>query len=430
MQLPVCELRASSNVQGQGGGAHLPSMQLVKISVESLRLHQPISCRLRDQDGRLLLERGMVVETERERELLSEMGIYVDIEESQEWRRVVRDQLNGMVLRDARLGEIAGALLHDLAAPAVAPTQAPEPVDTCTFWMDQQGALSSLLHRQQLNAEWTESFQAVRQRMLTRWTDESRAALIVLMHAVIAQSNDFSARHAMACAMLCWHAAPGLGISEGERQVLVSAALTMNVGMTELHDSLALQASPPTAAQRTQIQLHPKLSAEKLARGGINDTLWLMLVRTHHLRDPRSVSSAPIPFRWEIAQLLQAADAFVAQLSPRVSRDSLSPQAAVRNVFLEDSKALSHAAAALIKVTGLYPPGTYVRLANEETAMVMAPGVRPEHPQVAVVQRRDGTPVIDRVLRDTGIEAYRVAQAMPYSSVRVRVDLPALLSRF
>jgi HD-GYP domain-containing protein (c-di-GMP phosphodiesterase class II) len=409
-------------------------MQLVKISVESLRLSQPLTCRLRDQDGRLLLDRGAVIATIRDREALAERGLYVDIEESQEWRRVVREQLNDMMLRGANLGEIAAALVHDMASAQAAPvTQTAQQADVSTFWLDQQRVLSALLHRQTLTADWVEQFQALRARMLQRWEDEPRASLIVLMHGVIAQSNDYSVRHALACGLLCWLASPCLGIQGKERDSLVNAALTMNFGMTELHDMLALQASPPTPTQRTQIQTHPKLSAQKLTQGGVEDPLWLLLVRMHHQRDAQALSihpnGKPLPFKWELAQMLQATDAFVAQLSPRASRDSLLPQAAVRNVVLEDNKALSQGAAAIIKVTGLYPPGTYVRLVNEETAIVLEAGARPEHPQVAVVQRRDGTTVNERAVRDTSVETYKVTQALPYSSVRVRVDLPKLLAR-
>ena len=396
-------------------------MQLVRISIESLRLSQPLKCRLRDETGQLLLERGATVVSARERELLASRGLFVDVEESDEWRRIAMNQLNGMVLRNLTLGEIANTLLHDAQEGAAGRPD----LDAAGFWSDQRMAVSLLLHREPTDGAWLGSFEAVVNRMMDQWTREPRRAAVALIHDAVRDGQDYSARHACASAWVCWAASGVLGIAPNDRARLVRAALSMNIGMATLQDKLALQKEAPTTAQREAIDSHAALGRDRLVRAGVSDAEWLRWVERHH--DPRAWDPG---LQQDVAlQLLQATDAFVAQLSPRTSRDSLPSKLAVRNALFRNHSTLGAAAAAMLKAVGLYPPGTYVSLANGETALVLEPGDSVDQPLVLVVQRRDGSAVADRVLRDASLPAYKVTAHLPFSAVRVRVDLARMLAQ-
>src|SRR3989344_3009917 len=67
-----------------------------------------------------------------------------------------------------------------------------------------------------------------------------------------------------------------------ERDSLVRAALTMNIGMTALQDELAEQRERPTPVQQEAIKSHPEESMMLLERLFINDALWLDVVGQHH----------------------------------------------------------------------------------------------------------------------------------------------------
>jgi hypothetical protein len=49
---------------------------------------------------------------------------------------------------------------------------------------------------------------------------------------------------------------------------------------------------------------------------------------------------------------------------------------------------------ALVKVLGLSPPGTFVKLVNGETAVVMRRGIKPAEPMVACVLNRNDEPLL------------------------------------
>lgn len=396
-------------------------MQLVRISVDSLRLSQPLKCRLRDETGQLLLERGAMIESARERELLASRGLFVDVEESEEWRRMAMNQLHGMVRRNLTLGEIANALLHDTTDAAAGPKAR----GAADFWADQRMAVSLLLHREPTPGAWLDGFEAVARRMIEQWTRQPRQAGVALMHDAVRDGHDYCARHACACAWMCWTASGVLGLDEPVRASLVRAALSMNIGMAALQDRLAVQADPPTPAQRASIDAHAEVGRVQLIAAGVLDPLWLAWVQRHHdlqAWDTRQSEDVAL-------QLLQATDGFVAQLSPRASRDSLPSKVAVRNALLRNGSTLGTAAAALLKAVGLFPPGTYVALANGETALVLEPGAAVDQPQVLVVQRRDGAAVAERVLRDTALPAHRITAHLPFSAVKVRIDLSRTLAQ-
>ena len=101
-----------------------------------------------------------------------------------------------------------------------------------------------------------------------------------------------------------------------------------------LQDELAVQKAPPAQHQRATIHAHPVAGHALLQALGVTDAEWLHLVLNHHESPDgtgypvgRAVDSLPL-------QILQLADRFVARISPRRSRTSLSARQAVRAHYL------------------------------------------------------------------------------------------------
>jgi hypothetical protein len=83
---------------------------------------------------------------------------------------------------------------------------------------------------------------------------------------------------------------------------------------------------------------------------------------------------------------------------------------------------------ALLKATGLYPPGTFVELANGETGIVVARGVRADLPRVASLRNADGNVLVNPILRDAVKSSFRVVRSVPSSEVNIRLSYDKLIA--
>ena len=116
-------------------------------------------------------------------------------------------------------------------------------------------------------------------------------------------------------------------------------------------------------------------------------------------------------------------------MTPRASRPALlSPQAA-RGVYLNDKGEPTPLGAVFIRTLGIYPPGSFVRLANDEVAVVVKRGRRANMPQVLSIVGRQGMPLGEPAPRDTMDRQYEVKSSVPFDEVRVVLNPARLLSR-
>ena len=88
-------------------------MQLIPVSVESIRINQPLPFPLMDKNGVLLAKRSFIIES---REALAEIsqrggGLFIDVADSEAHHRAYVERLHGLVRDGKSLGEIANARL-------------------------------------------------------------------------------------------------------------------------------------------------------------------------------------------------------------------------------------------------------------------------------------------------------------------------------
>ena len=96
-------------------------------------------------------------------------------------------------------------------------------------------------------------------------------------------------------------------------------------------------------------------------------------------------------------------------------------------MFLDEQQQPDEAGAALIKVVGLYPPGTIVRLANGEVGLVFKRGFSANEPLVAALLGKSGSPLSAPVVRDTRLASQAIAASLAPAELKLRVNLEALL---
>jgi len=238
--------------------------------------------------------------------------------------------------------------------------------------------------------------------------------------------HHYSAGHALLVTAVCELAARHLGAWPGAwRESLRRAALTMNIAMTGLQDNLANQEDRPTPQQRALIDGHAALGAERLREVGVDDALWLAAVMHHH--DTHAGALGDMAPEMQLARLIQRADIFAARLGRRRGRGALSGMAAAKATYLDENHQADEAGAAIIKAMGICPPGTFVRLANGEVAIVLRRGRLANQPFVASVIGSAGLPLAVPARRDTRSTRYAVSAGVAPHEIKLRLNLQRLL---
>ncbi len=199
----------------------------------------------------------------------------------------------------------------------------------------------------------------------------------------------------------------------------------MNISMSAVQDSLARQSSALSDAQRDTVRTHAQGSADILKLVGVDDPTWLCAVRDHHTIGESVDDDAQPGAR--IAELLRRIDIYTAKLSRRAGRAPSSPALAARDACLGPAGHPDSIGATLLRVLGLYPPGTWVNLANGEQGVVIRRGEKAHTPVVAAVRRNDGGLLLQPVRRDTSVRTYRVRHGLNVRDVRVRINAARVL---
>jgi len=197
----------------------------------------------------------------------------------------------------------------------------------------------------------------------------------------------------------------------------------MNVAMIDLQLSLRNQREPLTHEQRAAVDDHPAAAARMLMQCGVMDNEWLRVVLEHHETLDGSGYPRRIRNPGEGGLLLRACDIFTAKLSPRAYRKAVNAGEATRHMFVKlGQNSADPFPALLVKVVGLYPPGTLVKLASDEIGVVFARGGTAKTPRVMALLSAKGRPVGEPVPRDTADAAYAIVAVMPLDKSLVAID--------
>ena len=235
-------------------------------------------------------------------------------------------------------------------------------------------------------------------------------------------------RHTLHAATVGLVLAREMGMSEEAQQTVACAALTMNLSSHDLQDQLSKSAGKPDGTLRAQLRMHAWHSAEMLAKQGLKDARWLLAVSQHHENMdgsgyPFGIVGTAITLE---ARILRTADVWCSFLSHRHGRTCRYPRLALREMFRRERGKLDDATMlALRRVMGYYPPGTMVRLANRETAVVTRWFDRRSRPgQVVSLLRPTGSPVARHQVRDTSRPDFAIRDYTYLPLVHTPLDWP------
>ncbi|MEG0785827.1 MAG: HD domain-containing phosphohydrolase [Comamonas sp.] len=216
-------------------------------------------------------------------------------------------------------------------------------------------------------------------------------------------------------------AARELGLSESERLSLACAALTRDLSLLSMQAQLDQQAGTLTPQQAALVRSHPDRSATLLAEMGVTDTIWLELVRQHHERYdgsgyPRGLSGDAIVVG---ARLLAIADSYAAMVTPRPNRAGQFPRDALKALFQDRVRLYDDPLLQLsIKTLTMHPPGTLVRLANGEFAVVRSRKKRNESIDLWSLYDSNGMPILRPQYRDSTDPAHDITGSLRVEDCR------------
>jgi HD-GYP domain-containing protein (c-di-GMP phosphodiesterase class II) len=387
----------------------------VPVPTERLQLGCSLPVDMRTPDGRLLMRRGQALESDAQRQMLASHHACMTETDAQAWDRALQRQMRTMVARGADRRSVALAPMP----AAILDTDYLEgrPVDG--GWLDVQDILRGLLYQGADASSPLPRLEGIEQavnRLLTHDPDE---ALFVLFQALPDLGLGYCATHALLSGVVGSLTASKMGLPTAQANLLLRSALVMNIGMAQPQDNLARQRKPPDAFQRRLINKHAPDSAHILQGFGVSDAQWLAMVQHHHHPDSNDSHDAePAPL-----QLLNLADLLVAKMAPRTSRAALSSLQAVRSLMQDAAGQTQSQRAARASVLGFYPPGTYVSLANGESAVVIARGERANTPHVASLINAQGMVMSSYLYRDTRQADYAVRTPLPADQLNIRVSL-------
>lgn len=315
---------------------------LIPVEPGDIRLHVPLAQSIYDAHGRLLLRRGLVVETPHYLEHLASVGM----KEKKKAPSCVDDETD------------VHSVFEEMENVAV--------------------RLSRLYQRLREHADYPEcmvSVGKIADAILACCAKDGDAAFAVTH---LDRHHDYETVHHLMAGVICARIAMAERWGKAQRRTVVAAVLTQDIALLP-HRRLLDAGAGLTAEQWLIVNGHPEESARWIERLGVRDETWLRCIRHHHRRLDGSgyPSGGDEPICAE-ACVAMLADTLSAMLRPRPYRGRIPATKALAELYANtqgryDAGIIN----CLIRELGIFPPGSLVRLANGETGIVVRN--RPDH---------------------------------------------------
>ncbi|SFX33660.1 HD-GYP domain-containing protein [Marinospirillum alkaliphilum] len=378
----------------------LRDFELSRIMPEHLKVDHPVPWPIYDEFGKLLMAKGAVLRSERQKEILARVGLFAreanpepeaEVPQPVRFRRKVNpfNEFDELCLKLEAVFTLMEA------------EKRPNP-----------GIIKKRVY------EICTTLQGL--------VEYDADALLGAVH--LADQFPYHVLHPMQIAVLSELIMDRLQAEQAVRLSVLAAALTCNLAMNPYQQRLHQQRTPLNDQQRRVINRHPLQTRQSLEEAGVDDLLWLELVAQHHEKldgsgYPLGLSGDQI--RRE-ARILALADVYSAMVTPRPYRNPIKHKDSLRDIFTQrGSKFDSKLTLLFLNELGVYPPGVYVRLNNGELAVVIGRTPDPRSPLVASIRKPSGDLFLSPRRRNTGSEQFGIRSACNVNE-RIKIN-PATL---
>lgn len=389
-------------------------MIYVELPLSRIAVGQPIPVNIFDGRGKLLIRKGQTITGEAHKEKLASHRAQVTELDLQAWQRS-HDRLVYAMLRGGRSLE---EILNTPLPGTILDVDYAVGFELTGGWLDLHEALNAVLYHGEGTRNAMQRLDAIQSRATALLRADPNAALFTLFQALPDATLPYSSKHALLAAVISDLTAQTLQVDALVRPVLFQAALTMNISIARLQDALVRQTGRPTADQQRKIVQHPARSVELLRGLGLVNEDLFDIVGGHRI----PLDGTGLPRNLECRQILQTADQFIAKMAPRATRIGQMPILAAKSIVADPDGKPTRIGSAMSRAVGFYPPGTYVKLANGETAVAVRRGGSANAPLVISVIGAGGMAQGQYTGRDTTYPQYAVRAAVGAAQIKVRLD--------
>jgi len=370
-------------------------MKTVRIKPGEVKIGEPLPWAVYSLEDSLLLQKGAIVSSTKQLQVLIEKGIY----------RSMTDQ---EIEHEQRL-EREKALL--------AKRQHANP-----FRIRQQciDGLAKLLTA--IEEQTSEHAEVVLDELAgdIQWLCDRHAdSTLGTIHLCV--EHRYNVLHPIHSAILCELLGKQIKLPDTQRLDMIMAALSMNVGMFMLQEVLFHQTTPLTKQQNIEVFNHPRKSNKLLEQAGITNQVCLRAVLEHHEKIdgkgyPNSLDAKDIGTE---AKIITLADIYAALITPRRHRPPILAREALKSIFEKRGNEVDEVLAAqFIREIGVFPPGSIVRLVNGEIAVVTKRAINRKsgdstHPTVHSIITPRGAPYQSPKKRDCTHEMFKILEFEP-----------------
>lgn len=191
--------------------------------------------------------------------------------------------------------------------------------------------------------------------------------------------------HNMNVAVLSTLLAKQMGLADEQIKLVATAALLHDIGKLSLPDRLRFHNMHLSSAEKNLLKEHVSKGVEMGKQMGLSHHILLAIGQHHELADgsgyPLGINVHRMTGEAKILALINRYDNLC---NTGVLTESLTPHEALRTIFATSRHEFDEGLlAAFVKLMGIYPPGSIVRLTDDRMAMVTS--VNPKQPLRPVV---------------------------------------------
>ncbi|GIU34354.1 phosphohydrolase [Shewanella colwelliana] len=223
------------------------------------------------------------------------------------------------------------------------------------------------------------------------------------------ESDSSVTQHGISVAVVALMIAKSMDLPKSDMRDIALGCLFHDIGKLKVPENIRRKKTALTASEANFIKMHPNFGHDMLHKTGLfNKTVLHIILHHHEFIDgtgyPDGLTEKKIPI---VTQLVSLANDYDEQLW---SNESRSPQIALGYLFKNHAGKHSETLiSVLVKLLGIYPPGTIVKLSDGSVGKVMMTTQSVKQPQVWACQEDGSQPslrfltqeevVVDSVLK-------------------------------
>lgn len=219
----------------------------------------------------------------------------------------------------------------------------------------------------------------------------------VMQHVHYPDYDSYTVGHSVRVASLAVYVAHKMGLPKKDLLEIGTAALLHDIGKCNIGDEILFKNSRLSPQEYEEVKDHPRSGVEILLEQKGVSSLDLAACWGHHIR--YDGGGYPLQPNWAISHpvtsLIHVCDVFEALTAVRPYKQALTPQRAY-SVMLADKNGFHPGLlASFIRMVGLFPPGTFVRLSDRRVGLVSETGDSIDRPVLLIKKSQTGTPLTE-----------------------------------